>query len=338
MSDYHICMLGPSRSGKTTLLASVINDFMKLSEDISQKDDEYLKLVPKGETKARVNKSIDAIKISTQNGEFVGSGLAGTVDHTIFDVDLSYQKKALINSDPDFKLHFHDFPGGWIKTGDGRMNDVKFEQAHILLMPVDASLMFEAARPPHKASAAMQLELESLLEVAKAWAHARKADKDHPGLFILVPVKCETYFNDNLPVGLNIDNSSLLKKKVLDDYFKEIIGEIHKINPATQALYMPVDTIGCCFINDRKWKPSEEYGYQLWAQYKIPDGMKWTPFGSAHIMLKIIEYLINDNERNKGFFDKLLDFVGWNTDLGKKVRKMRGSDSCAKYTRGHELW
>lgn len=329
-------MLGPSRCGKTTLLASIINEFMELSEEVSKKDDEYIKLKPVGETRGRINKSIDAIKVSTRDGEFVRAGLEGTQDHTVFNLDMAYQKKSVLNSDPDFSLHFHDFPGGWIAQDHPGLKDVQFDKAQILLMPVDASLIFEASRPKQKASVAMQLELESLKNVAKAWANARKNDKGHPGLFVLAPVKCETYFNDNLPVGLKRDCSKDLKKKV-GGYFAELVTALHDISPQISAWYMPVDTIGCCFINQKEWVPSEAYGEELKAQFKIPTGLSWTPFGPAQVMLKILEYLINDNEANKGMLDRLLTWVGWNTDLGKKLKTMQ--NACdQKYKRDRKLW
>lgn len=336
MSDYHICMLGPSRCGKTTLLASLISEFMEISEDVSRNDSEYIKLSPQGDTKGRINKSIAEIKTSSEEGEFLRSVLRGTTDHNVFDVNMSYQKKAIINSDPNFKMHFHDFPGAWIPNGDSRLEDVKFNEAHVLIMPVDASLIFEAARPKHKASAKMQLELESLHDVAKVWANARRNAKSHPGLFIIAPIKCETYFNDNLPVGLKKDSSSELRRKV-QVYFKDIVDTVHEINPETEAWYLPVDTMGCCFISDKEWIQSDDYGVQLQAKYKIPPGMRWTPFGPAQVMVKILEYIINDDEKNKGLLDRILDFVGWNTDLGKKVRKMQAA-CCDKYSRGCKLW
>lgn len=328
-------MLGPSRCGKTTLLASIVHEFMELSEKISLRDTEFIKLSPKGDTRGRINLSIDAISASTSEGEFIGGALEGTQDHSIYDLELSYQKKSVINSDPNFKLHFHDFPGGWLGTGDKRLDDVKFREAEILLMPIDASLVFEAVRTSHKASANMQLELRNLEEVAKAWANARREYKNHPGLFILAPVKCETYFNDNLPVGLKKDSSRELKKK-MDQFFGKLVKTVKGISPETQILYMPVDTIGCCFINDREWIPSPKYGSELQVKYKIPYGLEWTPHGPAQIMLKIIEYLINDYQDNQGWLDRLLSFMGWNTDFGSKIRKMQ-AEMGPRYKRQIEL-
>lgn len=328
-------MLGPRRCGKTTLLASMVNEFMKISEEVSKKDSEYIKMVPRDATKGRINSSISAIKVSTSEGDFVTPQLSGTDVHTVYNFDIAYLDKSKEITDPDFKIYFHDFPGEWLRTDHDGLKKVPFGSSDILIMAVDASLIYEAVRTKHKAWAAMQLETENLLEVAKRWAAARKQDKEHPGLFILAPIKCETYYNDNLPIGLRVDNSEKLFNKITPLY-NELIIAIKEISPETKLLYMPVDTIGCCFLNNKDWIESGPDGIEFVAQYKIPRGYTWTPFGPANVMLQILEYIIDNNNANKGWWDTILDFIGWNTDLGKKLRKMQDA-SNKNYQRSKKL-
>lgn len=332
--DYHICLLGPTRCGKTTLLAAAVEEFMKFSEEVSRKDAEYIKIVPRNRAKGLINASIDVIKASTRMGEFYTQALEGTTDHTVYDFDVAYVEKKDDITTPNFSFHFHDFPGDWIKNDDERFKKIKFSEAQVLIMPVDASLIYEAVRPRHQALAASELQIASLMEVAKRWAQGRRADADHPGLFILAPVKCESYHNDNLPIGRGKDNSREMRDKIMF-HFGELVKEIKAISPNTWCWYMPVDTVGCCFLNDKDWIKGEN-GMQFVAQYKIPQGHSWTPLGPTNIMLEIMEYLVAMNDKDKSWWETIKGWIGWDPDLVEKMKKMRAA-SDKKYKRGREL-
>lgn len=114
MSVYNIWMMGPSRSGKTTLVASMIDEFMRIAEEATKKNDSLLKLQPLGETYERINDRIGSIRTATLDGYFNTGCLAGTQEHEIFEVGLDYQKKGLSMFEPKIELRFHDFPGTWL--------------------------------------------------------------------------------------------------------------------------------------------------------------------------------------------------------------------------------
>lgn len=331
--------MGPSRAGKTTLLASIINDFKLISEEASRNDDSLLKLQALEGTYAKLNSRIDRIKAATFEGSFDTGCLEGTQDHEVFKVGLDYQKKALAVFEPKFEIHFHDFPGGWLSQPD-MIGKFSYNDAEVLVIPIDSSLVFEAVTARESASAIEQLELTSLQHVAEIWANQRKA-KDRGGLLLFVPVKCETYFNDHTKLGLQKDQSESLHDKLFSNkYFYFIKEAVHDIYPDISAWYLPVDTVGCCFISRKKWIPSQNYGCELNLRYTIPSGSHWKPYGPAQIMLHILEFLISQENKDRSFFEDILENIGLRTNLNDNLNRMRSvyHKDSVPYTRGHKLW
>lgn len=339
MSIYNIWMMGPSRSGKTTLIASIINDFMRISEEANKKSDSVLKLQAMGDTYGRISDRIDSIQTATYDGSFDTGCLAGTQDHEIFKTGISYQKKAIPIFEPAIEINFHDFPGGWLSNPDKRQQ-LDFHNAEVLIIPIDSSLVFEAQMDNEKQAAIKQLELTSLLDTAKIWANQRKEQK-RGGLLLFVPVKCETYFNDHAKLGLEKNNARALHDKIFSDqFFKNIKDTVRNIYPDITAWYLPVDTVGCCFISRKRWNPSEKFGKELNLRYTIPSGSHWTPYGPAQIMLKILDFIITRHEMDKSFMDDLFEKMGWRTNIAKNLERMKAvcQSDAVPYQRGQKIW
>ncbi len=339
MNAYHIWMMGPSRSGKTTLLASIIYDFKRISEEASRNDDCVLKLQAIGDTYSRINSRIDKIQAATYDGCFDTGCLEGTQDHEVFRVGLDYQKKAIPLFEPKFEMHFHDFPGGWLSQPE-KIDKTNYNEAEVLIIPIDSSLVFEAVTAREKSSAATQLELASLKDTARIWANMRK-EKKRGGLLLFVPVKCETYFNDHAKLGLQKDQSQALHDKLFSNqFFRPVKETIRDIYPEITAWYLPVDTVGCCYISRKKWIQSPEYGSELSLRYTIPSGAYWKPYGPANIMLHIIEYVISQQVSNNTWFDFLIDGLGWRTKLNENINRMKAvcKNTSIPYSRGYKLW
>lgn len=340
MTIYNIWMMGPSRSGKTTLIASIIDDFMRISEEVSQKSDSVLKLQALDDTYPRISGRIDSIKAATYNGSFDTGCLEGTQDHEIFKTGINYQKKALPFFEPEIEIHFHDFPGGWLSNPEKRQ-EMDFHNAEILIIPIDSPLVFQAKDEGEKLAAIKQLELGSLLDTAKIWANQRKEVK-RGGLLLFVPVKCETYFNDHAKLGLQQDNNArMLHDKIFSDpFFRNIKETVRNIYPEISAWYLPVDTVGCCYITRRTWRPSTKFGKELIVRYAIPSGSCWTPYGPAQIMLRILDFIVERREMDKSHIGRVIDKLGWRTNILKNLERMKiiCQSDAVPYQRGRKIW
>ena len=311
MDTYEICMLGPRSSGKTTLLASMIKDFENITDPVHKKNKRIWDLQAIGSTYQRVANSINVIEMATRDGEFASGCLPGTQEHDTYELEIKYPSSILDKwFSPKFRLRFHDFPGDWINNPD-RMEEVKIQKTEIFLLPVDSTLIMEPISSLERDAAARQLSIHQISNVVKKWAEMRR-DSNQQGLFIIAPLKCETYFVDNQKKpSIFTDRSDELFGKIRSEgYFGRLIEYVKETCPQIKRCYMPIDTVGCCFITRKSWRDDEEYGKHLDVTYRVPKGQYWSPHGPARIMFKILNHVAPQSD-------------GW-------LSKYRGSDLHSK--------
>ena len=287
MDTYEICMLGPSHSGKTTLLASMIRDFENITDSIYKKNKRRWELRAKGTTYARTEDCINVLETGIRNGEFASECLPGTSTHDTYELEIKYNSILDQWFSPDIGLQFHDFPGGWINDPK-RMEAVNFNKAEIFLLPVDATLLMEPISASERVAAARQLSIHQISNVVKRWAETRRDDNQR-GLFIIAPLKCETYFPPKTSI-LEDKSQELFKRIRSEDYFGQMIEYLKETCPQIERCYMPIDTVGCCFITRKNWKDDKQ-GKLLEVTYRVPTGKQWSPYGPARIMFKILHHV-----------------------------------------------
>ncbi len=338
MNTYNICMMGPSRTGKTTLLASLIHEFETITEKEYQGGFDRLSIKAAGETFGRIGSRINQIEIATLNGSFDSGCLDGTQNHEVFELSIKPNTNIIDKIVHDYKFKFHDFPGDWINDPD-KIEFTGLLESEVMLLPIDSSLIMEAITIKEKEAAAMQLTIHQVKDVVKTWAKQR--NKAGRGLFILAPLKCETYFKDNLALGPMQDKSLMLREKVLsNEFFGKVITVLKSEFPDIESWYMPIDTIGCCYLNRKKWTASNNPNVlqELQATYTIPNGKKWTPFGPAHIMFKLLNFWAEHEEQTSSIFGRLGKKLGVLTVLNKEVQKLQESTkSTKKYSRSVKI-
>lgn len=248
---FKVAVVGPSRVGKTTLLTAILSDTADLlaGTPVSVALDE--------QTASRVRKQKAKLRSAIAAGEFDAAALGGTQSTS------SYEIRLQTDGDLGLEVPFHilDYPGGWLNPDERTKNPEAREQwprceEHIknsimLLMPIDAAVLMEAATPAQRGAVPLLLGLEDVEATTRRWAKVRNQRTTEPAVLLLAPLKCEKYFGDNGGSGHEADR---LRKEVRDKYrdVLQIVATECK-DRMVRVVYAPIDTYGCVQLMEAEW-------------------------------------------------------------------------------------
>lgn len=292
-STYTISMLGPSRVGKTSIIASVFNaaeQELLAGKPFTLNSDNHKPTQKKLATHAR------ELRSSIQAGDFNSGAVAGTQEPFTFKFELSSVK------DSDVKLGFEilDFPGGWIDTinrpdsADSQWATCRetIMKSSVIIIPVEAGVIMNAKTPEQLRAVEYNLQTEDIKEVVQDWAKTRQnRHPDLPSTIIFTPVKGETYFKDNVNKH-NKDRSTELYN-LTQQYYKEIIETAQREfgdNRNLSIIYTAIDTIGSVTITYGDWH-KEDDTLRFSGQYHITHN-ELKPKGGEDIFITICKTLI----------------------------------------------
>ena len=291
--DFKIAIIGPTRVGKTSLIASILKDSHRLL------DGTPLNIRPRGlATERRIAQHSKELEGSIRAGEFKPGAVRGTEEHFTFELHLDPGVATV-----GINLNVLDYPGGWLDA-DRRPPERAAEwqyckdwmtKSTVLLVPVESAVLMEAAAAKHRKAAPSILTTYEVEEVARDWAKARHLRPDEPALLMLCPVKCESYFADN---GGRRDLSIDLYKAVLDMY-EGTIRAVQGNHPNVKIIYSPVDTIGCVEIVESCWEDDARApgGCHFTAEYRVRAPGRQTVKGADTILISICRHLIESSQR-----------------------------------------
>ena len=190
--EFKIGLVGPSRIGKTTLISSILDS----SQDLLRGEKANITFNDSA-TKSKISEFRNERAGFLSVGEFNPGGLSSTQNKFIYSLKMN----STDSDEAKIVISFLDFPGGWIK------NDVEkwekecqpfLSESHILMLPIDATVIMEANTNKTKALVPGLLSISEVTEIASEWAKSRaQMFSDDKALLLLLPVKCESYFNDN---------------------------------------------------------------------------------------------------------------------------------------------
>lgn len=251
--SFKASMVGPSRVGKTTLLTAI------LAETETMLSGTDINLVLDEETEMRVRKNRKDLRRAVEAREFDSASLGGSQSMVLYDVGL----QAAGDSMPGIPFSILDYPGAWLDPVErSRRPDAKENwpecEAHIteslmLLVPVEAAVLMEAATPAQRRAVADLLGFEDVEAMARKWARARNLPehRDEPAVLVLAPLKCEKYFDDNGGKGRE---AARLRHLVREKYqsMLDVVHEESK-NRTVRVIYAPIDTYGCVDLMEGEW-------------------------------------------------------------------------------------
>jgi hypothetical protein len=291
--SYKIGIIGPSRVGKTSLITALLRDGQRLLEGTP------IELKAQGTpTQQKIARQQRELQGELLAGEFNPGSLSGTDNPFTFELMLDPGVKGA-----GIRLQLLDYPGAWLDPGQRHPQNhaAWFDceqfivQSGVLLVPIDASVLMEAIEGRHKRALPSILLTDQVEEVARSWSKAR-VHSGEPGLMLVCPVKCESYFADN--GGRVDDNARLLQvvRAVYEGVFDVVRGESRKDDaPRIDLVYCPVDTIGCVEIKHASWNPhtgGELGGWEFSAEYAVRYPPRIRPKGVDDVLGSLFRHLI----------------------------------------------
>ena len=251
---FNISLVAPSGFGKTTFLATLIQEAQNKFTDPNngmtvvcgnQDDEKRIK---------QANEELHNAILAGQAGytKKVSPRLAGSADIKKFTFYLQHQCGDVTVRQP---FSIMDIPGGWInpKNRISETMNAKWEEfkdhlhsSRLLFVPIDATLVMEWATDKERATAVKLLDSNSTNDLIKEWAQYRKGELERTSALFFVPIKCEKYRN---------------KSKELEERVKLFYGntanQVHDICPHIQQYYIPLETLGCVEFSHGTWEMEE---------------------------------------------------------------------------------
>lgn len=337
--SFKIGIVGPSRVGKTSLIAS----FLKGGSSALQ--GKPISLEPMGTTKTRISRFQNQLDGSLLNGTFNPGGVAGNQESTEYQLSL---RSASGGAQIDFDIL--DFPGGWITMSDKPPQwshcEKWLETSSVLIIPIESAILMEATKPRHQQAIPTILAIWQVEQVVGKWAKFRAQRAEEPALLLLCPVKCESYFNDN---GGSTNKSDELKKAVLK-YYDGVLQKVEKelgSEHACEIRYIPVDTIGCVEIIRGIWVDGDPLSFS--ADYRVRSNGRQHVVGAEDVFAELCRQITRARakieeaevkaqkdeavrkrilaEKRYGFFNDMWMYVAG----VRSVLKRRADESEAEY-------
>ncbi len=286
-NTFKIGIVGPTRVGKTSLIASILNDAKSLlaGSPVSMSANGT-------KTERRVAQHHKELSGSIRAGEFHPGAVSGTEESFKYELSLD-----LGNSSQGIKFALLDYPGGWIDSSrrpEERQTEWEacknwMKDSSVLIVPVESAVMMEASSSHHRRAVPFILNTYDIEQVARAWAKDRSAKPNEPALIIFCPVKCESYFADN--GGLN--DSSLPLFHAFEDHYRDVLKAVKEEAPQAKVVYAPVDTVGCVEIVKANWSASQNPEDVVFsADYRVRRPGQQTVKGAGDLLIALCRHMV----------------------------------------------
>lgn len=295
--DFKIGIVGPTRVGKTSLIASILKDAQRLLEGTP------VKIGPYGtKTERRIAQHHKELEGSLRSGEFHPGAVSGTEEPFTFELLLDPGVEAT-----GIRLNLLDYPGGWIDASRRpaeRENEWKackrwMTESTVLIVPVESAILMEPTSAPQRKAVPSILNTYEVAQVTREWAKERASRPHEPALILVCPVKCESYFADN--GGLRDSAGELFN--AVRDYYHEVFQAVRAEAPQVKVLYSPVDTIGCVEIIRATWREekrdekNEPGSFVFSADYRVRRPGRQSVKGADAVLVSLCRHLVEAKKR-----------------------------------------
>jgi len=169
---YKVALLGPTRSGKTSLISSALADAQEFLIGTPAK----FRAI--GSTLKRIQENRQELDGALAAGSFNPGALAGSQDMTTYELSLSVGKSAL-------PIRILDYPGGWLTDNTPEFEEVRdwINECNILILPVDAVVAMEHRGTDQTVAARHRLNVAAIEDAVQDWARERVIQKS-PGIIL----------------------------------------------------------------------------------------------------------------------------------------------------------
>ncbi len=287
-------ILGPTRVGKTSLIAAIMHNAKELLTGSPVSLEPY-----DSKTEKRLTQHHKELEGSIRAGEFHPGAVSGTQESSTYELKLNPG----IDGVPGIRFSVLDYPGGWIDQShrpSEREDEWKrckqwIKDSNVLIVPIESAVLMEAHSAAHRRAVPFILNTVEIANVARDWAKGRASLSAEPALLVFSPVKCESYFDDN---GGRRDASDQLFRH-FEDYYGEVIRVVKSEANNVQILYAPVDTIGCCEITNTQWNTSDN-SHTFTAHYLVRKQARQSIIGAKSVLISLCR-VIMDAAKNVEF-------------------------------------
>lgn len=368
---YKIGLIGPSRVGKTSIIAALLQEAKDALAQTSVSIDPFVDEDGISPTKDRIRNTIIEIEAGLDFTTFKPTP-RGTVEPFIFDLKMEIANQDKTNA-TQVRFAVLDYPGGWLKKPPQEDEQKRqwvncqewIKDSSVIIVPIDANLIMEIENQETSKAARELLQIGEVETLVEKWAKGRFS-KGESGLLLLVPVKCETYFNDN---GGQNDQSEKLYKQIenfydqvieaaeremkekeegkketsqphrwrrIVEYSKKVIQNAPMENTPTYAIeYHPIDTIGCIELKEAKWEEDQDQQLSLECEYLVRSGQqgrpKRKPLGTIGLLSSICKQIV-ENRQNGGIFTKFWDLLRSKDKLmANAINKLSEKENSSRY-------
>ena len=185
MSNFNILMFGSRKTGKSSILASMIDSF----EMINESNSDPIRLKAQESTKPLLQTKKDSLKNIFKRYEKFGSR-PFDIDEVQTSGDYTYEFTMTAQGSKDsHTITFIDIPGEWLMSREDKDKlDTVISQSQIIIIAIDTPHLMEEGGDFNNAFNITQQVYNFLKNI--------KGKKDVPRMVLFVPIKCEKYYHE----------------------------------------------------------------------------------------------------------------------------------------------
>lgn len=303
----NMIVLGPSRVGKTSLLATMYNEFARLGVSFNFRAvGETGDLL--GEAYQRLGEVMGQDRFTVMGDLMPGS--QGFLEHR-FEVSFQGAK--------EFQIAFHDYRGGTLmRTTDLEFPELKSKVAasHVIFNVLDAVALMETDEPHSDRLNAHHRVWELLSETLKS---------DEKCMIVFVLVKCETYMRSASRREALLDRFEERHKAVLG-----LIGQLNESDKNVAAVLIPVNTLGCVEFQQLV----REEGQLLPNFEFMRTHREFAPQDVDQPLRYALSFAINHVNENRSVLDSLWRYVSGKSRSFSQALK----DFCSRRNSGYRTY
>jgi hypothetical protein len=264
---FDITMLGSTGTGKTTLLASVYEQFDKV---IGTTD---LAVAPDYVTDVKLREYIAHLRDLPRTVQVAG-GIPGTGNIREYSLGVSRRGRQQL-----FMLRFTDYPGKYLLTPDGAYGEDLVQraliQADVILVAIDTPALMEEHGRYHSIVNAPVVVTDQL---------KRLFAEDTVRLVILVPLKCERYLS-------TVEGARQLTARICEQY-EPLLAHIRRrdVRPRVSCVLTPVQTIGSVVFSNIVEEPE---GYPVFYYHRRHPEAIYQPVDTDQPLRYALRFIVN---------------------------------------------